>query len=215
MTYTTEGTNFAWRYLLFMDYMFTFFEWHTQRNNYRWYWQFNCLWTICLLFLNDIHNPGIRRRCYYIIVYGLYVYFFWMTYTTIRACARIVYILFMDYMFTFFEWHTQRGLLYSFWRFHCLWTICLLFLNDIHNYSSLPSSFTSLVFGLYVYFFWMTYTTETDWEVLNSILFLDYMFTFFEWHTQLALHIFGHALPCFWTICLLFLNDIHNDRGSQ
>ena len=165
--------------------MFTFFEWHTQLTA-RWIHEAqHCLWTsICLLFLNDIHNTLHDKRWCHYIVYGLYVYFFWMTYTTGWARSAPIAALFMDYMFTFFEWHTQQRDVTAAYITHCLWTICLLFLNDIHNGDELLKYSTLIVYGLYVYFFWMTYTTMRGAKAKRP--------------------------NCLWTICLLFLNDIHN-----
>ena len=141
-----------------MDYMFTFFEWHTQQIQSDYYNVHYCLWTICLLFLNDIHNKKRYVESFGSIVYGLYVYFFWMTYTTRTSGLTTHAILFMDYMFTFFEWHTQLS-------------ECAFVSGEI-------------VYGLYVYFFWMTYTTIEQLNYFQFLLFMDYMFTFFEWHTQ-------------------------------
>jgi len=107
-----------------------------------------------------------------------------MTYTTHIEIRQEYCKLFLDYMFTFFEWHTQPLDCKEDSLEHCFWTICLLFLNDIHNQYELSFHTAPIVSGLYVYFFWMTYTTSRhmcqDWLKL----FLDYMFTFFEWHTQ-------------------------------
>ena len=38
-------------------------------------------------------------------------------------------------------------------RDHCIRTICLLFLNDIHNEKAGVNNGGSIVLGLYVYFF--------------------------------------------------------------
>ena len=193
-----------------MDYMFTFFEWHTQQGACHYSSTIYCLWTICLLFLNDIHNGSAMKTGKTTIVYGLYVYFFWMTYTTLVMEIKSYKWLFMDYMFTFFEWHTQPVTCSRQSSVYCLWTICLLFLNDIHNTSCFVFNVRVIVYGLYVYFFWMTYTTSHRVTIKRRKLFMDYMFTFFEWHTQRRVRVNEATINCLWTICLLFLNDIHN-----
>ena len=142
-------------------YIFNHFEWHTQLPTRLISTKTNCFWTICLLFLNDIHNYNGILSWNVDIVSGLYVYFFWMTYTTRGVMHYTHVILFLDYMFTFFEWHTQHVSCLAFWPLDCFRTICLLFLNDIHN--PMPPRYPDcrIVSGLYVYFFWMTYTTDT------------------------------------------------------
>ena len=134
-------------------------------------WIVYCLWTICLLFLNDIHNNSLTTSVLDRIVYGLYVYFFWMTYTTDPRVCRSWWPL--------FQLTNERKVIE-----YCLWTICLLFLNDIHNTICILSLPARIVYGLYVYFFWMTYTTAVRKANGTTTLFMDYMFTFFEWHTQ-------------------------------
>ena len=141
--------------------MFTFFEWHTQPpsgcRGGRWY----CFRTICLLFLNDIHNGMFCQvhRCK--IVLGLYVYFFWMTYTTALFYHLGVQGIVLG-LYVYFFWMTYTTKMdIDDLVTDCFRTICLLFLNDIHNQVAEVTPPLLIVLGLYVYFFWMTYTTET------------------------------------------------------
>ena len=134
-----------------MDYMFTFFEWHTQHLLGHWMVIWYCLWTICLLFLNDIHNrgvPGVR-----------------------------IFRLFMDYMFTFFEWHTQRYENRHHRPHHCLWTICLLFWMTYTTMVRLDITSAHCLWTMF-YFFWMTYTTRYRITAASLGLFMYYVLLF-------------------------------------
>ena len=147
--------------------MFTFFEWHTQHLKSNSLTISNCFRTICLLFLNDIHNLVSHNNLWWMIVLGLYVYFFWMTYTTdfldefnIKYCFRTICLLFLNDIHNLFG-NNKYSCVY------CFRTICLLFLNDIHNREACFNRYTLIVLGLYVYFFWMTYTTNA-WRSSTS-----------------------------------------------